>query len=138
MARDDGERRRDTAMGHWDARERRGGDRRANPRDHFERDARRAQREPFLPAAAEDERVASLETDDALSAPRGADHQRMDRLLAHARPSGTLAHGKAPGAARQRHRLRAHEGIEEDQIRAAEARQRGACEQARIARAGSH
>ena len=137
MPRDDGERRRDAAMGHRDARERRGGDRRADAGDHLERDPRRAQREPFLAAAAEDERVAALETDDALSAPRGADHQRMDGLLAHARPSGALADGKAPGAARQRHRLRADEGVEQHQIRAAEARERGAGQQARIAGPGA-
>ena len=44
--------------------------------------AGRRQRERFFAAAAEHERVAALEPHDALAAPRGADHQAVDRFLA--------------------------------------------------------
>ena len=45
-------------------------------------DARRAQREDFLAAAPEHEGIPALEAHHALAAPGGADHQRVDRLLA--------------------------------------------------------
>ena len=53
--------------------------RRRNRRRHaghdLERDAGGAQRQRFLAAAAEDERVAGLQPDDALAASRGANQQ---------------------------------------------------------------
>ena len=49
------------------------------------------QRERFLSAAAEHERVAALQPHDPAPAPRRANHQRVDRLLRHRVAAGALA-----------------------------------------------
>ena len=46
-------------------------------------DPGRGQRLRLLAAAAEDERVAALEPDDAAPGARALDHQRLDLLLRH-------------------------------------------------------
>ena len=61
--------------------------------------------------------------------PGGADHQRVNRFLAHARPSRALAHREAAGPLRERDRFRADERVEEHQIGAAQAGECRASEQ---------
>ena len=73
------------------------------------------QRQRFLAAAAEHERIAALQPHDATSAPGGANHQRVNRGLRHRVPAGALADEEAlrpprilAGCARRpaRHRAR--------------------------------
>ena len=75
------ERRRHAAMRHRNAGQLRRRHRRRHAGHDLEGDAGHRQRQRFFAAAAEDERVAALEPHDALAAPRGADHQPVNRLL---------------------------------------------------------
>ena len=72
VAGDDGERRREPAVRHRDARVRGRGDGRRDAGDDLERDAGGGQRLRLLAAAAEDERVAALQPHDALARARPA------------------------------------------------------------------
>ena len=90
MARDHDEGRGQAAVGHRDAGEGGGGHGGRDAGDDLERDAGRGQGQGLLAAAAEDERIAALEAHHALAAARGADHQRVDRLLVHRRPAARL------------------------------------------------
>ena len=67
VARHHRERRRDAAMGHRDSGQRRRRDRRAHAGNDFERNARRAERQRFLAAAAEHEGIAALQAHDSLA-----------------------------------------------------------------------
>ena len=62
-----------------DAGQRRRRERRADPWDHLEGNARCRQRERLLAAAPEHERITALEADDALAARRGAREEAVDR-----------------------------------------------------------
>ena len=79
-------------MSHRDAGRGSGGDSRGHPRHHLEGDARGAQREGFLTAAAEDERIASLESHDVPARARVGEHQSLDLLLVRRLPAALLAH----------------------------------------------
>jgi len=81
MAADDRHLRRDTAVGDRDAR---GGGRsreRRHTGDDLEVDARLRERECLLAAAAEDERVASLQPDDLVAPAGERDEKRVDLVL---------------------------------------------------------
>ena len=69
VTRDDDEAGRQPAMGHRDAGERGGGDRRAHARHDLERNPGGRERQPLFAAAAEDERVPALEAHDLLARP---------------------------------------------------------------------
>ena len=69
------------AVGDRDAGVGRGGDPGGDAGDDLERDAGGGQRLGLLAAAAEDERVAALEPDDAAPRLRALDHQRLDLRL---------------------------------------------------------
>ena len=84
VAADHQERRGETAVRDRDAGERPAPQSRSSRRHDVVRHARRRQRERFFAAAPEHERVAALQTHDASPAPRGADHQRVDRRPASA------------------------------------------------------
>ena len=84
VARDDDERRCEAAMRDWDPGQRRRGHCAWSARDDLERDARGAQREAFLTAPPEHERVAALEAHHAPTLGRRADHRPVDRRPARA------------------------------------------------------
>ena len=55
------------------------------------RHAGRSQRERFLAAPPQHERIAALQADDAAPAPGGANHQRVDLVLCQRVAAGALA-----------------------------------------------
>ena len=133
MSGDDEERRRDAAVRHRDAGRRRPRDRARHAGHDVVRDAGALQRQRFLAAAAEHERVAALEPHDAFAAPRGANHQRFDRALRHRMPPGALADVEALRATGVAQHAIIDERVVQDEIGAAQPRDRGARQQAGIA-----
>src|SRR5262245_447859 len=107
-----------------DSRERGRRDRRAHARNDFKCDACRGQRERFLATATEYERVATLETHDAPPTSRGADHQPVDRLLAHSGTARALADEHALRGWCELERVRIDERIVEDDLGLGETRRR--------------
>ena len=93
---------REAAVRHRDAGQLRRRDRGGHARHDLERNPGRRQRQRFFAAAAEHERVAALEPDDALALPRGADHQPVDRLLLDAGAARALADAETLRAASAR------------------------------------
>ena len=83
------------AMRDRNARQRRRGERRRDAGDDLERHAGRRQRDRFFAAAAEHERIAALQPDHALAAPRAAHEAAVDRFLADRRPARALADRQA-------------------------------------------
>ena len=81
-------------MRHRNARARRRRDRARDPGDDVVRNAGALQRERFLAAATEHERIAALQADNAAAAPRGANYQPVNRFLRHGVSSGALADEK--------------------------------------------
>src|SRR6267142_5073011 len=114
------------------------GDRRTDAGHHLERDAGHRERERFLGAAAEHERIAALEADHALALASGANHQAVDGLLADAFAPGALADAEAlrPGESPQR--MRIDERVEQHQVRLLEIRDGLLRPQIRITRPGTH
>jgi hypothetical protein len=82
VARDEGDGGRGRAMRHGNPRVRRRGDPRRHAGDDLEAHSRRRERLRFLAPSSEHERVAPLESHDALSLARESDEQRVDRVLA--------------------------------------------------------
>jgi hypothetical protein len=117
MPGDDEKARRDTAMRHRNTRQLRRRDRRADARDNLERDTRHRQRERFLGAAAEHERVSAFQPDDALAGARTANHQAVDRLLADALASRALADAEALRVRQAAERLRVDQRVVQNQVR---------------------
>ena len=74
------------------------------------------QRQCFLAAAAEDERVAALEPDDALALLRGANHQPVNRLLRHAVAAARLPTQKHCALVDAAQRVDVHERVVEHQV----------------------
>ncbi len=132
------DRRGHAAMRDGDARELRRRDHGAHARHDVHRDAGGAQREDFLAAAPEHEGVAALEADDVLSAPRAANHQPMDRVLADGMAVVALADVEPLRATRQLDDGGRHERVVEHEIGAAQDRQRPARQQPGIARPRAH
>ena len=120
-------------MRHRDAGRRRRRDRARHAGHDVVRDAGALQRQRFLAAAAEHERVAALEPHDAFAAPRGANHQRFDRALRHRMPPGALADVEALRATGVAQHAIVDERVVQDEIGAAQPRDRGARQQAGIA-----
>ncbi len=87
----EGHRRGVVAVGHRDSRVGGGGDPGGDPGNDLELDPRLAQRLPLLAAAPEDERIASLEPDDAPALAGGGDQALADLLLGHRGGTGRLA-----------------------------------------------
>ena len=112
---------------------RRGDDRR-NARHDFEMDFRRRQRLGFFAAAAENERIAALEPDDAFAFARFGDAARGDFLLRHlhvvCRAKSTR---RMAGEAEQ---VRVDERVVENHVGAAEQFRAAQRKQARVARSG--
>ena len=100
-------------------------------------DPRRRQRQRFLAAAAEHERVSSLETHDAAAASRRPHHQPVDELLAHRGPAGTLADEDALRRGRQLERRRIDERVVEHDFRLGETLRRLAGQEIEIAWSGA-
>jgi hypothetical protein len=100
----------DSAVGKRDARVRRNRGRRGHSGHDLERDSSVGAGKRLFSAAAEDERIAALQTNDDRTGSRVGDEQRVDLLLLERRRSGLLA------------------GV--DALRAAgrEIQQRGSCE----------
>ena len=88
VAGDEGDRRGVVAVGDRDPGVGGGGDPGGDPGDDLELDPGRAQRLALLAAAAEDERVAALEPDDAPARPRRLDQPLVDLLLRRPRALG--------------------------------------------------
>ena len=82
-------------MRHRNPRQLRCRDRCRHPGHDLAGNAGQRQRQRLFGAAAEHERVAALEPHHALALPRGANHQRVDRLLLHAGAAGPLADAEA-------------------------------------------
>ena len=118
-------------------REQRRGNRAGDAGNDLARNAGRGERQRLFPAASEDERVAALETHDAMAAARLADHQPVDRILANRRTAGALADEKTPGMRRVAQRRRLDERIVEDEIRLAQPPHGLQRQQLRIAGAGA-
>jgi hypothetical protein len=70
----------------------------------------------FLAAAAQHEGIAALEAHDASTAARRADHELVDRLLAHAASPTSLADGEALGAGGEAQHLGADQGVVEHEV----------------------
>ena len=75
------------------------------------------ERQCFLAAAAEDERVAALEPHDPLAAERAPDHHALDRLLRDRVPAGALAHVRPTGLRRVLQGRAIDERVVQDEIR---------------------
>src|SRR5258705_8151877 len=114
------------------------GDRGTDAGHHLERDAGHRERERFLGAAAEHERIAALEAYHALALASGADHQPVDRILPDALAPRALADAEAlrPGESPQR--MRIDERVEQYQVRLLEIRDALLRPQVRITRPGTH
>ena len=79
--------------------------RRTDAGHHLERHAGGIERERLFAAAAEHERVAGLQANDAPPAARGADHQPVDGVLRHRAAASPLADGESLCVRRQREHL---------------------------------
>ena len=95
------------------------------------------ERQRFFAAAAEHERIAALQPHDAAAAPRRANHQRVNGLLRHRVAAGALADEEPLRAARELQDAVVDERVVQHEIRRAQARDRLARQQPRIARAGA-
>ena len=106
-------------MGDGDARVGGRGDPGGDAGHDLERDARRAQRERLLAAAAEHERVAALQAHDAPARPGALEHQRLGLLLGHRASAALLADEQQLGVrARAVERRRRDQAVVEDHVRA--------------------
>ena len=95
------------------------------------------QRQRFLAAAAEDERIAALQPHDAAAAPRGADHQRLNRRLRHRMTAGALADEEPLRPARVAENAVVDERVVEHEVGGAQPRDRRPRQQAGIAGTGA-
>ena len=91
VAGDDGEGRRDAAVRERDAGDRGHRDGARDPRHDLDLDAGVLARSELLAAAAEDVRVAALESHDGLAVAGELHEQRVDRVLRHGVVAGELA-----------------------------------------------
>ena len=80
-------------------------------------------------AAAEHERVATLQAHDLLSALRGLDHQAVDALLIDRVPTGALADGEPLRLRRELQEVLLHERVVQHEVRIAQAPERAQREQ---------
>jgi hypothetical protein len=123
---------------HWYARQRRRGDGGTDSRDHLERKTRRCQRERFFSTAAEDERVATLQSHDPAAAACRPDQQPDDELLADGRTPGAFPDENPLGRRRKIERIAIHERVVEDEVGLREALDRTPRQQVGIARTRTH
>ena len=100
MAGHDHEAGGEAAVSDGDAGQGRGRHRGRDAGNDLEGDAGGDEGEGLFAAAAEHERIAALQSDDALATLGRPHHQAVDRLLADRGPPRTLAHGEAarPGS----------------------------------------
>ena len=131
------ERGREPAMRDGNPRQQRRRNRAGDAGNDLAGNAGRGERERLFPAAPEDERIAALETHDAMAAARLADHQPVDRVLANRRAAGALADEEPPRARGVAQRRRLDERVVEHEVRLAEPPHRLEREQLRIAGAGA-
>ncbi len=131
------ERGREPAMRDGDPREHRRGNRAGDPGNDLAGNAGRGERERLFPAAAEDERIAALETHDSPATARLADHQPVDRVLPDRRTSGALAHEEPLRARGVAQRRGLDERVVEHEVRLAEPPHRLEREELRITGAGA-
>src|SRR5262245_16959137 len=124
-------------MGHGDSCGSRRRDRARSSGHDVVGNTRPLQREGFFPAAPEHERVAALEPDDATPAPRGFDHQRLDRGLRQGMASSALADEELLRFSRVAQHPVVDERVVQHQIGAPQPHDREPRQQAGIARSGA-
>ena len=95
------------------------------------------QRQRFFTAAAEHERIATLQPHHAAAASSGANHQSLNRTLRHRVTAGALADKEALGTPGVAQNPIVDERVVQDQVGAAQARDRRPRQQAGIARSGA-
>jgi hypothetical protein len=110
----------------------------ADARDNLERNTGHGQRQRLLGAAAENERIATLQPDNALSCTRGANHQPVNRVLSNAFPMRALSDAEALTIGEPPQRGGIHERVVEDEIGLFEINNGALCPQLGIARSGAH
>src|SRR5262245_938666 len=103
-------------MGHWYARQRRCSDGGTAPRNHLERKTSRRQRERFLAAPPENERVASLQPDNSAPASRRSNQEPDDELLADRRTSRAFPDENSLCGRREIECFGVYESVIQDQI----------------------
>src|SRR3954468_2985084 len=111
-------------MGDRDPRECGRRDRGADARDDLVRDTRGLERERLFAAAAEHERIAALEANDAVAALRRTDQQRVDAVLIDRRTPGALADEEPLRLRRELEQVLLDERVVEDEVRFAQPAQR--------------
>ena len=116
MAGDDGERRRQAAMGDRDPGGGRDADGGGDPGHDRERHTGVEQRLGLLATASEHVRVATLQPDDPPAPPSRADEQANDEFLGHSRPARPLADEDPLRYGRERQHVLVHECVVQDQI----------------------
>src|SRR6185503_7539791 len=99
--------------------------------------ARFGERERFLGASSKEQRVATLQADDALSGSRERDERLVDLLLLLARVAEALSDVAKLGVARRIQQGRMSEPVIEHDIRRAKDLEPAHGDEARISRAGA-
>src|SRR6185312_4155733 len=100
-------------------------------------DAGSSKRQRFLAAAPEHKRIAALQSNDLMAAPRFADHQAIDCVLRDCRTASPLADEESPRPRRELQRLRIDQSVVEHQIGRLEPLDRLQCQKVGIARTGA-
>ena len=104
-----------------------------NPRHHVEAHPGLLQREGFLTAAAEHERIPALQPNDETSTAGGPDHHRMDSGLPQGLAAGPFADEEPLGLSGVPQNSIVNERVVQDQVRRAQAREGLPRQQRRIA-----
>jgi hypothetical protein len=128
-------------MCYRNSRVRRCGDAGGDARHHLESDARVRESLRLLAPAAENERIAALESNDALPLAGEADEERFDVFLARRALAATLAYEVTLGHVRDRAAREydgIHQRVEHHRVAAREQIARTHREEPGVTRAGSH
>ena len=139
MPGDEGDRAREVSVRERHFEERPDRQRRRHARNDFIRYSRSAKRLGFLPAATEDQRIASLQTDHDFSRTRPLDEQRVDVRILVRMVSGQIANAEQLGGGIGKlQESQRNELVVENEIRLGEQFRGAKREQPRVARPGPH